>query len=183
MSASPFVARFATRRFINGIAGGRSGHKGAVMRTTALITLALVAGFAAAPTGVRAQSNANELPCVGYATFDRNGANTELIGLALGDVPAGSKVTMTCSGNGCPFGTKTFNIKSNVKTLGLTDMFFDTNLKPGMVIELLVTKPGWIGKSFQYEIRSADDPRSTTKCVSEDGSKTVACLKTGTSQR
>lgn len=91
MSASPFAARFATRRLINGIAGGRGGHKGAVMRTTALITLALVAGFAAAPTGVRAQSNPNELPCVGYATFDRHDASTELIGLHSATYPPGRK--------------------------------------------------------------------------------------------
>lgn len=153
------------------------------MRTTALITLAVAAGLAAVPNRVRAQ-DARELPCVGYATFERNGSNTELIGLALGDIPGGSKVTMTCTGNGCPFSTKSFNMKSDVKTLGLTDIFLDPNLKPGMVLELRVTKPGWIGKSFQYEIRSADDPLSTTKCVSEDGSKTVACLKkAGASRR
>ena len=152
------------------------------MRTAALIAVALAAGLVAVPASVGAQ-NANELPCVGYATFDRKGANTELIGLALGDVPAGSKVTMTCGGNGCPFSVKTFNVKNDVKTFGLADVFLDSNLKPGMVLELRVTKPGWIGKAFQYEIRSADDPLSTTKCLSEDGSKTVACLKKNGQQR
>jgi hypothetical protein len=152
------------------------------MRTATLITLALAAGLAAVPSQVRAQSK-DELPCVGYATFEKKGSTTELIGLALGDVPAGSKVTMTCSGNGCPFVTKTFNMKNDVKTLALTDMFSDPNLKPGMILELRVTKPGWIGKSFQYEIRSSDEPKSTTQCVSEDGSKTMACLKKTGSQR
>ena len=90
---------------------------------------------------------------------------------------------MTCGGNGCPFSVKTFNMKNDVKTLGLADVFLDSNLKPGMVLELRVTKPGWIGKAFQYEIRSADDPLSTTKCLSEDGSKTVACLKKNGQQR
>lgn len=151
------------------------------MRSAALITLA-VAALAAVPTSTSAQ-NARELPCVGYATFERKGPNTELIGLALGDVPAGSKVTITCGGGGCPFSTKSFNMKNDVKTLGLADIFLDPNLKPGMVLELRVTKPGWIGKSFQYEIRSADDPLSTTKCVSEDGSKTMACLRKTGAQR
>ncbi|HXV16433.1 MAG TPA: hypothetical protein VD758_06615 [Gemmatimonadaceae bacterium] len=153
------------------------------MRTATLITLALAAGLAAVPSRVSAQSK-DELPCVGYATFEKKGATTELIGLAIGDIPAVSKVTMSCSGNGCPFITKSFNMKNDVKTLALTDMFSDPNLKPGMIIELRVTKPGWIGKSFQYEIRSADEPKSTTQCVSEDGSKTMACLKsTGKAQR
>lgn len=161
-----------------------SGHKGAVMRSATLLTLAIAAGVAAVPSHINAQSTAEELPCAGYATFERHGSNTELIGLAVGAVPAGSKVALSCSGNGCPFGTKTFNMKNAVGTIALTDMFLDKNLQPGMVLELRVTKPGWIGKVFQYEIRSSDDPRSTTQCVSEDGSKTMACLKqTRKSQR
>lgn len=159
----------------------RSGQKGAHMRT-ALFTLAIAAGLLALPGRVNAQ--AQELPCVGYATFEKSGAFTQLIGLALGDVPAGAKVTMNCSGNGCPFSTHTFNMKNDVKTLALTDMFNDPNLKPGMVLELRVTKPGWIGKVFQYEIRAAGDPKVTMECVSEDGSKTMVCLKgSGKSQR
>jgi len=152
------------------------------MRTAALFTLAIVAGLTALPGRVRAQEK--ELPCVGYATFERSGSITQLIGLALGDVPAGSKVTMGCSGNGCPFSSHTFNMKNDVKTLALTDMFTDPNLKPGMVLELRVTKPGYIGKVFQYEILSVGDPKTTTQCVSEDGSKTMVCLKqSGKSQR
>lgn len=145
------------------------------MRSATLITLAIAASFAAVPSRVNAQGA--ELPCVGYATFERSGSLTQLIGLAIGDVPAGSKVTMICSGTDCPFSTKTFNMKNDVKTLALTDMFRDPNLTPGTILELRVTKPGWIGKSFQYEIRSAGDPKTTTQCVSEDGSKTMVCPK------
>ena len=149
------------------------------MRNALFLSAAVASGLAALPERASAQDT-NELPCVGYATFERKGANTELIGLALGDVPSGSKVTMTCTGNGCPFSSKSFNVKGAIKTMGLADVFLDPKLKPGMVIELRVTKPGWIGKAFQYEIRAADDPLSTTKCISEDGSQTVACLrKTG----
>ena len=152
------------------------------MRTATLFTLAIAASLAAVPSWVNAQGA--ELPCVGYATFERAGSLTQLIGLAVGDVPAGSKVTMSCSGSGCPFTTKTFNMKNDVKTLALTDMFRDPNLTPGTILELRVTKPGWIGKSFQYEIRSSGDPKTTTQCVSEDGSKTMVCQKeSGKSQR
>lgn len=152
------------------------------MRAAALFTVAIVAGLTALPGRVNAQ--AKELPCVGYATFERSGSVTQLIGLALGDVPAGSKVALTCSGNGCPFTNHTFNMKNDVKTLALTDMFNDPNLQPGMVLELRVTKPGWVGKHFQYEIRSVGDPKVTMECVSEDGSKTMVCQKeAGKSQR
>jgi hypothetical protein len=75
-------------------------------------------------------------------------------------------------------------MKNDVKTLALTDLFRDPNLKPGTILELRVTKPGWIGTSFQYEIKSSSDPKTTTQCVSEDGSKTMVCQKeSGTSQR
>ena len=148
---------------------------GANMRNTILVTLAIVAGLAASPRGVSAQ--AKELPCQAYATFDKSGSITELIGLALGDIPSGSKVKLSCAGSGCPFSAKEFTMKNDVKTLALTDMFRDPNLKPGMVLEMRVTKPGWIGKSFQYEIRAAGDPKVTEKCVSEDGSTTMVCEK------
>lgn len=152
------------------------------MRNVFLLGAAITAALGIAPTRSTAQG-ANEVPCVGYATFERKGANTELIGLALGDVPAGSKVTIACAGNGCPFSTKSFNVKGAIKTMGLTDVFLDPLLRAGMTLEVRVTKPGWIGKSFQYVIRSADDPLATTKCLSEDGSKTVACLEKPALQR
>jgi hypothetical protein len=146
------------------------------MRTSLPVFLAVAAAIGAAPT---LAAQVSELPCASYATFERKGSNTELIGLAIGDVPAGSKVTINCSGDGCAFPSRSITIKSNVKTLGLTDMFSDTNLKAGTILEIQVTKPGWIGKSFKYEIMSSADPRATTDCLSADGSTTVACrLKT-----
>jgi hypothetical protein len=160
----------------------RLSKQGAVMRIATVISVAMAAGLAATPNPVRAQS-ASELPCVGYATFEKKGANTELIGLAVGDLPAGVKVTLNCSGISCPFSTKTFNMKNSVKMLALTDMFTDPVFSPGTVLEMRVTKPGWIGKVFQYEIRSSDDPKATTECLTADGSKTVACLKTVPAQR
>jgi hypothetical protein len=146
------------------------------MRSSILFAGAVVLSIAALPRQLISQS-AKELPCVGYAVFEPNGSNTELIGLAIGDVPAGSKVTLSCSGNGCPFDTKTINMKSSAGTLALTDMFLDKNLKPGTVLELRVTKPGWVGKLFQYEVRPSGDSRSSTQCISEDGSKIMACLR------
>jgi hypothetical protein len=151
------------------------------MRTTTFIVAAIALAIAAHPARSSAQS-AKELPCVGYATFERNGSDIQLLGLAVSAVPAGSKITLKCSGSGCPWETKSINVKS-AATVALTDMFIDSNLRPGMIIELRVTKPGWIGKLFQYEIRSSGEPKSTDKCISEDGSQIMACLKEGNGQR
>jgi hypothetical protein len=146
--------------------------KGASMRTSLPFFFA-VATSLAAPSALAAQ--ASELPCVSYATFERKGSNTELIGLAIGDLPAGSKVSMACSGADCSFASRSLTIKNDVKTLGITDMIDDPNFKPGTILQIQVTKPGWIGKSFKYEIMSSEDPRATTECLAADGSKTVAC--------
>ena len=142
------------------------------MRTSLPLFLAIGASLVAAPT---LAAQASELPCASYATFEVKGSNTELIGLAVGDVPAGSKVTLSCSGSACNFASRSFTIKNDAKTLGLTDMFADPNLKPGTILQVQVTKPGWIGKSFRYEIMSSADPRVTTECLAADASKTVAC--------
>jgi hypothetical protein len=150
------------------------------MRTFLPVFLAVAASLGAAPT---LAAQASELPCASYATFERKGSNTELIGLAIGDLPAGSKVSIICSGSECPFASKSLTMKNNVKTLGLTDMFANPNFKPGTILEIQVTKSGWIGKSFKYEIMSSADPRATTECLSADGSKTVVCTLKGSSAR
>lgn len=150
------------------------------MRTSIPFFLAVAASLVTSST-LAAQGS--ELPCVGYATFERKGSTTELIGLAVGDVPAGSKVSLACEGPACPFASKSFMMKNDVKTLALTDMFADPNFKPGTVIQIQITKPGWIGKSFRYEIMSSADPRATTECLAADGSKTVACTLKGSSGR
>jgi hypothetical protein len=101
----------------------------------------------------------------------------QLIGLAVGDIPAGAKVTLACDGSSCPFAEKEFNLTSDVKTLALTDMFSEPTFKPGTTLEIRVTKKGWIGKVFQYEIRSSGEPRSSTQCLSRDDDKPVPCSK------
>jgi hypothetical protein len=146
------------------------------MRTSSFIGVLGVALISAMPPGAFAQNPA-ELPCVGYATFEKNGQNSDLIGLAVGDVPADAKVVLTCTGSSCPFASKTFKMSSDVKTLALTDMFTDPTLKPGTILEIRVTKPGWIGKVFQYEVLPAGQSKNTTQCLTADGSKTVVCVK------
>jgi hypothetical protein len=145
------------------------------MRGSTVLILALATSFVAVPAASGAQ--ATQLPCVGYATFERDGPNMQLIGLAVGDIPAGAKVTLACEGGSCPFAEKEFNLRNDVKTLALTDMFTEPTFKPGTKLEIRVTKKGWIGKVFQYEIRSSGEPRSSTQCLSADDDKPVACAK------
>lgn len=146
------------------------------MRTSTFI--GVLAATILTGTPLRAvPQNPAELPCVGYATFEKNGQNTDLIGLALGEVPAGTKVVLSCTGASCPFNSRTFKMSNDVKTLALTDMFRDPTLKPGTVLEIRATKPGWVGKVFQYEVLPAGQSKTSTQCIEADGSKTIVCVK------
>ena len=144
------------------------------MRPSPFIVLAAAAALAI-PVSARAQA---ELPCASYATFEKNGGSMQLIGLAVGDVPAGAKVTLSCTGTNCPFASKSITMGNDVKILALTDMFRDPNFMPGTILELRVTKPHWIGKLFRYEILSPNaEPKSTTQCLSAEDGKPTVCLR------
>jgi hypothetical protein len=124
------------------------------MRASSIPLLALVLS-AIAPDHLTAQpGSAGQI----YATFEKNGENQELIGLAVGDIIPGSKITLNCTGPSCQFESKTINITSVVKMLALTDLFVDTSLKPGTKIEVRVAPPRGTGRVVKYEIRPKGDP-------------------------
>lgn len=143
------------------------------MRTSTLLIAALAAFLAAVPDHSAAQTPTIRSQV--YATFERAGGVTELVGLAVGDVPPGAQVTINCSGTSCPFSTKVLNISGNVKILAITDMFVETNFRPGTIIEVRVTKPGAVGKVYQYEILSSEDPKVTRQCLPPGSSKPINC--------
>lgn len=141
------------------------------MRASSIPLLALVLS-AIAPDHLAAQpGSAGQI----YATFEKNGENQELIGLAVGDIIPGSKITLNCSGPSCQFESKTINITSVVKMLALTDLFVDTSLKPGTKIEVRVAPPRGTGRVVQYEIRPQGDPAKTTLCLPPGAANPVSC--------
>ena len=141
------------------------------MRTSTFFFLPLIASLIL-PNQVNAQRNAASAV---YATFERKGTDTELIGLAVGDLLPGMKVTLNCTGASCPFEAKTINIESNVKMLALTDLFIDPLFKPGTTLEIRILKPGAPGKLFQYETIASAEPRVTRLCLQPGSSKGTAC--------
>lgn len=143
------------------------------MRTSTFIVSAAAAAFIAAPDPILAQTA--EIKSQVYATFERNGEFNQLIGLAVGDVPAGAKVTISCWGPSCPFNAKVLSMSGSAKILGITDMFVDPNFKPGTAIEVRITKSGLVGKAFRYEIESSAEPKVIRQCVPVDGTKPVSC--------
>lgn len=143
------------------------------MRTSTFLLLPVAAALIGASTIASAQ--VPEIKSAVYATFEQRGAMTELIGLAVGNIPAGTKVTLSCSGPSCPFGSKVINLDKPVATLAITDMFLDPKFKPGTTIEIRVTKPGLVGKVFQYETQASSEPRMVAQCLPPGSAKAVAC--------
>jgi hypothetical protein len=137
------------------------------------LAFTVAVSIAVTAPGLIAQSRT--LSSKAYVTFERKGADSELIGLAVGDLSPGMKITVQCTGPSCPFEKREMNISSKISTFAMTDLFVDPVFKPGTTLEIRITKAGSIGRVFQYETRSAADPKVTELCLPPDASRPVAC--------
>ena len=173
MSAHPVVANARRAESHAATLMAYSGQTGSFILKSSLFALIISATVAGLPASSNAQPR--QIASSVYATFERSGSDTELIGLAIGDLSPGSKVTINCSGVSCPWETKTLNVDGTVKTLAITDMFVDPIFKPGTVLEIRVTRPGTIGRVFQYHTVSSANPRVTKLCLKPGSANPEPC--------
>ena len=104
--------------------------------------------------------------------FKPIGKTTTLNLLVVRDVPRGSTVTATCkrkNGKRCK-GIKRF-VKRNARGDVKLKRFLRKPLRPGTVIEVRVTKPGFIGAVKRLKTRLRKRPTITTRCL-PPGAKT-----------
>ncbi len=111
--------------------------------------------------------------------------------LVVHGVPEGGRVEVTCHGHGCPFGhhdsatvarhqahptchkhEKCGSTKHNSKKpppqgpeVGLTGLLKGRHLKVGTSLSVRIVKPGWIGKSFVFTMRSRETPSVQSECL------------------
>jgi hypothetical protein len=80
--------------------------------------------------------------------------------------PVGASVVISCSSakNGCPFERKTIVVKST-KRFSLAKRLEPAKLRDKAKVQVLVTKPGFIGSLFRYTIRIGQQPKKATRCV------------------
>jgi hypothetical protein len=98
-------------------------------------------------------------------------AYTILTAFKVKGIPQGARVVVTCKGRSCPkarFTIKGAGIKP-VKPLS------KRRLKVGTVIEIRITKPGYIGRVVQIRIRARKAPSAKQLCLPVGTSKAVAC--------
>jgi hypothetical protein len=96
--------------------------------------------------------------------------------LKVQQAPAGARITVTCKGRGCP-------LKSvrRVAVLGKRGVApsefhgFERILRFGVTLEILVSKPGEIGKYTRFAIRRGKLPLRVDKCLDPEGIKPLQC--------
>jgi hypothetical protein len=140
------------------------------------------------PTVMRAP-----VPTIGTTmtwSFDWKRSHTRVKALVIHDLPAGGKLEIACSGRGCPVSRRRWTIAVHGHAchggrcmatgdvlppgrLDLAILFGSRRLTVGARIRVTVSKPGLIGKSFEFAVRGARPPRVEIGCLIP-GSNTVA---------
>jgi plastocyanin len=92
--------------------------------------------------------------------------------------PGGVRVSIRCSGRGCPFGKQ-------IRTTGrgptaqsarqLRVRRLERLLRPGIVIKVVVTRSDAIGKYTRFKIRKGKPPARVDRCVNPGSSRPVTC--------
>ncbi len=103
-------------------------------------------------------------------------AGVKLRLLKIQQVPAGARITVRCKGRGCPIRSVrrvTAFGKGGVAPVSLRA--FERFLRSGVTLEILISKPGEIGKYTRFTVRRGKLPERVDKCLDPAGVKPLAC--------
>jgi hypothetical protein len=107
-------------------------------------------------------------------SYDAAGVKLRL--LRVQQMPAGARVTVRCKGHGCPFRSASrlaVATKQGVAPIELRA--FERSLPAGVTLEVLVSKPGEIGKYTRFKVRRAKLPERTDTCLNAAGTQPLVC--------
>jgi hypothetical protein len=103
-------------------------------------------------------------------------AGVELRLLRVQQMPAGARVTVRCKGRGCPRKSASrlaIQTKHGVAPIELRG--FERPLPAGVTLEILISKPGEIGKYTRVKVRRAKPPERTDTCLNPAGTQPLVC--------
>ena len=91
--------------------------------------------------------------------------------------PAGARIRVRCRGRGCPFRSyvRPAGARARAARMVRIHRFRQALLRPGAVIEILVTKRGAVGKYTRFEIRDGRPPRRIDRCLRPGSKRPVRC--------
>jgi hypothetical protein len=97
---------------------------------------------------------------------------------------AGTHITMTCHGAGCPFVHRTMTVSARGKcgktakkgcvaapSFNLASIFRRARLHVGTQIAVAVTHRGWVGKYYRFTIRKGRKPAIDVSCLAVNGTR------------
>jgi hypothetical protein len=102
------------------------------------------------------------LPLVrhGYRTV---GALTRFQALNVGNLPAGSRVELSCRGRGCAFRSRRFAARDG--RIALLGALKGRALRPGARLDVRVVGPAGERKVVSFTTRRGKPPRKTVRCA------------------
>jgi hypothetical protein len=101
---------------------------------------------------------------------------TALQALVVRNAPAGTRVSATCKGGGCPFkGTKRVSVKRDLAPTSLLRFFHRAKLRAGARLTVQITAKGFVGRTYAYRIKLGDLPALTTTCRNPGAKKSREC--------
>ena len=105
-----------------------------------------------------------------------NASGVKLRLLRVQQMPAGALVTLHCKGHGCPL--KSVSRLAAATKQGVAEIEFkrfERTLPAGVSLEVLVSKPGEIGKYTRFKVRRAKLPERVDTCLDPAGVQPLAC--------
>ena len=94
--------------------------------------------------------------------------------LRVRDVPEGGRVVLRCAGGGCGFARRTARVRAS-RDAALKPLLRGRRLRPGAVVEVRVTAPGFVGMVTRFRMRRARVPVKTSRSLPPGASKPGAC--------
>ena len=96
--------------------------------------------------------------------------------LKVQQAPAGARITVRCKGRGCPIKSARRVAVSNKHGVAPVNFrVFERSLRFGVTLEILVSKPGEIGKYTRFAIRRGKLPERVDMCIDPAGVKPLVC--------
>lgn len=86
---------------------------------------------------------------------------------------AGAAVQVRCRGRGCPFRQKKVRVVRGAANM--TALFEARRLRPGVVLEVRVTKAGAIGVVVRFTVRKGNVPRRQALCLPPGAAAPTSC--------
>jgi hypothetical protein len=91
--------------------------------------------------------------------------------LKVQQTPGGARIIVRCKGRGCPIRS----VSNKRRVAPVEFRVFERSLRFGVTLEILVSKPGEIGKYTRFAIRRGKLPARVDMCLDPAGVKPLVC--------